>query len=711
MHDFRFYFLENPSNSVSQTLYNNNTEMVTDSSPQDRIQCLSDAGSYHAVSTNNQRFPVLLKVIPSSYLLNRGQWYTLRCQLLDEQGNPVFVGRYVVVDRKVSFQDSRKRLLEDNKSSQEPLILNIVGYCSTTGKELKKCKKCKEQDKISVNRKRKSEADEDTWTPLDEENNDKLIQVLETGGHCINIEGTIEVRFRISCCVGATRQFHNNHLSVNTEGAKPKAEIHRDCLGINLTTSISNTDIEGKAEQPIRVVGKISKKTGNSKSTDGHTVWHLEGTSGVITHNDKISQSSKLQLSHILQPVKGTKRVIESTDTASSKKQNTSPTKSIVQFTMNTIPHSPRALSFREKEPLWHIREMINMSGKRIENSAALHRYMCCYLNLIPADIRNAFLPMFESSFYSQDTLANIEPLSIEMLHLYNTICILDLILKGGKRKEYMFAKTEQMALDLLRTTDLTHINEDKLLLLADGVCRVSLWKVFQSKFDMAKYFAEESATLWDLLLSQKASYRYTIFYEFHLLTLGITYPQFNFLQEVHNQDNLRSMRIRTRLLTNLILIMFFPQFKFSNLPVLQPLSGNLKIKILSLIDILDDCIVKTGLKATRNAAKLADTALSSLRNLTLWNIENAFLDVEECALIASVASDPSKDSVVQNIASFTAVQLLRLASSQEKDKKRISIIYHSTDVLLQFSSKCYFPFGRFIDEVVRNIFNQFQPQ
>jgi len=183
------------------------------------------------VTTNNAvDDDVVISISLSSYLLNRAQWCNIRCDFT-HRGQPVFAGKPVVIDPTISFQDSRKRILCHAANSGVPLVLSLYGVCSRNGFYLQKCQKCKDQDKVTTNRKRKRDTDED-WTEIDQENNLKLFQVLETGGHKIGDDGVLNVRFRALCCLGASRQFHKNHINPNSSVTP---EMHKGCEGVLLT--------------------------------------------------------------------------------------------------------------------------------------------------------------------------------------------------------------------------------------------------------------------------------------------------------------------------------------------------------------------------------------------------------------------------------------------------------------------------------------------
>eukprot|EP01124_Arcella_intermedia_P013825 TRINITY_DN20211_c0_g1_i1.p1 TRINITY_DN20211_c0_g1~~TRINITY_DN20211_c0_g1_i1.p1 ORF type:complete len:928 (+),score=90.83 TRINITY_DN20211_c0_g1_i1:52-2835(+) len=203
---------------------------------------------------------IAIVVCLANDVLNRGQWYPLHIKFLNPMRKPIFMGRTVTIDPSVAFHDSRKRPLISGPGitltdPNGPILLNVSGRCSLTGRELQKCQKCQEQDKATTNRKRKRDS-EDAWSEVDQENNAKLFQILENGGHKVGKDGLLELRFRALCCVGAVRQFHKNH--VNYANAE---DIHKGCEGFELrvTARSGNSEAVQVLQKPVRVVGKVTK--------------------------------------------------------------------------------------------------------------------------------------------------------------------------------------------------------------------------------------------------------------------------------------------------------------------------------------------------------------------------------------------------------------------------------------------------------------------
>jgi len=199
---------------------------------------------------------VTLDFTLSSHLLNRTQWYYLQCKF-SQKDKPAFIGQTVAIDPSVSFQDGRKRTPNLLNTQPPFLSLSVTGVCSLTGKMLQKCQKCKAQDKVTTNRKRKRDVT-DSWTFVDEGNNAKLFQVMNSAPK-VDEEGIIKLRFRALCCIGATRQFHNNHIN---ESEVDEEGIHKGCDGFLLTVILlmdGGEIFRRTSEEPVRVIGKVPK--------------------------------------------------------------------------------------------------------------------------------------------------------------------------------------------------------------------------------------------------------------------------------------------------------------------------------------------------------------------------------------------------------------------------------------------------------------------
>lgn len=173
----------------------------------------------------------------------------------------MFCGYKATLDQSIQFVDGRRRVgpaTFQNKHDENSIFISAIGTCVTTGKKLIKCKRCREKDKSL--RKRKRKRDEATiWSELDEENNNKLIQLFSTGDKDIDENGELRFRIRIGCCVGVTKQHHLNHIS-NADGDN-KAEIHKTCEGLLLTIQAdlnSGRALTCFSSTPIRILGKVT---------------------------------------------------------------------------------------------------------------------------------------------------------------------------------------------------------------------------------------------------------------------------------------------------------------------------------------------------------------------------------------------------------------------------------------------------------------------
>lgn len=134
------------------------------------------------------------------------------------------------------------------------IFLTISGHCATTEKEIVKCRRCRDKDKALKKRKRKRD-ESSSWSDLDEANNNKLIQMFSDGDEMIDDNGEIKIRIRVGCCVGVSKQHHENHVVLD----RIKRDVHKSCPGLMLTISahLSNKEVLlCKSPTPIRVLGK-----------------------------------------------------------------------------------------------------------------------------------------------------------------------------------------------------------------------------------------------------------------------------------------------------------------------------------------------------------------------------------------------------------------------------------------------------------------------
>jgi len=224
-----------------------------------------------------------LELILPEVLLNRTQWYTIWARFT-KNGAPALVGSMVNISPSISFMDSRKRQISSDTGAG--LTLNLVGVCSTTGGDLIKCDKCKKQDKIVTNRKRKRDVSTtENWNDKDDRNNEKLFHITSDGRDRVDSEGLLKLRLRVMCCVGSTRQFHVNHINDN----EIPTHIHRECTGISLRI---NLELNGAVissythKKDIRVIGKVPST--RKKDIFVFENPNLEPPASVISKREKI---------------------------------------------------------------------------------------------------------------------------------------------------------------------------------------------------------------------------------------------------------------------------------------------------------------------------------------------------------------------------------------------------------------------------------------
>jgi len=226
---------------------------------QQQTNTASGSTSGNGTHSNNQD-DIKVECIMHDFLFNRLQWYHVTLRFSDSENKPKFVGEYVQFDPKITFVDGRRRnpasVLSTNKKS--PLFVSIYAICASTGKQLKKCNRCRDKDKVLTKRKRKRDVST-IWNDLDEENNAKLIQVLSTGEGIVDEHGEIKFRLRVGCCVGVNKQHHLNHLG---DDENDKAlHIHKNCEGVRLKVEAKTKNrkvLKATASDIVRILGKVT---------------------------------------------------------------------------------------------------------------------------------------------------------------------------------------------------------------------------------------------------------------------------------------------------------------------------------------------------------------------------------------------------------------------------------------------------------------------
>jgi len=265
------------------------------------------------------------------------------------------------------------------------------------------------------------------------------------------------------------------------------------------------------------------------------------------------------------------------------------------------------------------------------------------------------------------------------------------------------------------------------VILLADGVCRTGILLTLLSKFCPAKYFANESFKLYEIVACFKPSIRSEPWYIVMMwLRVGLN-PDMVVLREAYNWVlPLHLPKFKARLLTHTIITHCFPTIShgFNSAPCTPNglLPPDLQKNLLILCDELDEAITNSGYRnpvggcgVVASAASLADLALSALRHWILWDIETAYMDIAECAIQAPLVHEAKIDCVILNIAAVVAVQLVGLCVVQYREEgffedmkeycgkneseKKICRMINLAEILLKFSQISRQPWGKYLVE------------
>jgi len=329
------------------------------------------------------------------------------------------------------------------------------------------------------------------------------------------------------------------------------------------------------------------------------------------------------------------------------------------------------------------------------------------------------------------------------------------------KKKEYLFLLAEELAFQLLQKLPVMELSDIELLYLADAICRTAFIEGASGKFVNATYFSKESFKLYEILASRQPSIRMRPCYELMTWIRISVNPDPAILQQVHTWvTTVTCPKLMCRILTIRILSCCFP-----NLPKGKeeapsqpnhPLSPSQKQILLTLCDQLEEALEESGYKThtteispgyTTNFGRVIDKALSALRHWISWNLDAAESAIEECAIQATIATNPQLDSCPLNLASYVAVQLAGLhlypiintdhirrvsgvvnqeGEGQEdpdwwserpgvhqhhgiqqqelSEKKRRSLNF--AEILMKYSRLCVWPWGKYLDEFNQAIFD-----
>eukprot|EP01124_Arcella_intermedia_P005773 TRINITY_DN13403_c0_g1_i1.p1 TRINITY_DN13403_c0_g1~~TRINITY_DN13403_c0_g1_i1.p1 ORF type:complete len:790 (-),score=81.43 TRINITY_DN13403_c0_g1_i1:363-2450(-) len=582
---------------------------------------VSVGGSDHVgqCTTSTLTDAVVVDFSISSLLLTRAQWYNVEVKFSNSQGRPLFAGRSVTIDEAISFEDSRKRIVGKGETEKEPLVVSVVGVCSSTGKAISKCNKCKEQDTVTTKRKRRRDSYE-SWTEVDKSNNSKLCQILETGCHAVEEDGTLRLRFRVMCCVGASRQYHKNHLSHSME------EIHSGCQGLGVTLQVSSREknfstVSKSLAQPIRIVGKA--KTNNDKPPPA----------------DAENGSARLFTRQRLQTIN-----LDPNPTKLPQQQLQTPTpvaSTPIPGPATTVP--PRSyknpLSCAEK--MKYICEFYEFVGQPIDDFISMHKLVKSYLDLIKPEFHLSYRAIFEPDFFMISNLMNIPIESPQMLHTFNTIAVIDKLKKRGKRQEQFFTKINKLRDQLLRTIDVNELPYDEALLFCDSIARSSVCNIFKGEFEIGRDVLDVA---YKLYLSVKwTEIRKTSSFSFLMYLRASFIYDAPHLQDIYQwAENHTYQSIRTRIVSSNFISMCFPDFHKLDQHKQVPILGfppKMQSELLHILQKLENTMYKEGFfsKSTSSTcasyATLSRCVLSALRNWILWDIPAAAVNIEECAV------------------------------------------------------------------------------
>eukprot|EP01125_Pyxidicula_operculata_P001681 TRINITY_DN1151_c0_g1_i1.p1 TRINITY_DN1151_c0_g1~~TRINITY_DN1151_c0_g1_i1.p1 ORF type:complete len:755 (-),score=134.34 TRINITY_DN1151_c0_g1_i1:2026-4290(-) len=437
------------------------------------------------------------EVIPCEYLFNRLQWYYVTVRFIGPKNNPLYVGYPVNFDNDVTFVDGRRRTYgsSDTTDSNEVLNMYISGVCSSTGRTLRKCSRCKEKDKSRVKRKRKRD-DTLSWNNTDEENNSKLIQVLTSGNERVDSEGQIKFRLRVSCCVGVNKQHHMNHV-LEEDVQSSETEIHRGCEGMILRVSVSRSSsavMHSSSTKPIRVLGKVTASD-RQKLLDN-------------SNNDPSSESptrSAPSSSSIQQPSS-----VPSIQSSNYYPNNSNP--SISSYSTKTgltsTPSPPPLLRHSSSSQNLHH----DLPFQNNNNSNFLYQILpfdadpISFWGNAAENYRKNFDKMFssplqkiyEKSFFLLPNLDSLPPHSPMLSEVYSILSVGTHVSNQRNITSILIKKTTDILTDLVKSKI---SNDQDSILLASSLNRVSLYYGMIGDLTNARIYNQHATTVLEMMM------------------------------------------------------------------------------------------------------------------------------------------------------------------------------------------------------------------
>eukprot|EP01124_Arcella_intermedia_P032425 TRINITY_DN7562_c0_g1_i1.p1 TRINITY_DN7562_c0_g1~~TRINITY_DN7562_c0_g1_i1.p1 ORF type:complete len:681 (-),score=124.72 TRINITY_DN7562_c0_g1_i1:110-2152(-) len=662
----------------------------------------------------------------ASKLMNRNQWYDFNCKFtLNDK--PLFVGYPILVDPLVSFCDLRKR--EDSvKPSDKTLTLNVLSYCEETGSKLQKCEKCQHQDRTVANRKRKRSNEAPSASSPQES---KLVQIKSLGNQ-VDHYGTFHSKMRVTCCIGATRQFHYNHC----EGESDSVVIHKSCTGFSLLVILVLGEKElGRkwVKGPLRVIGKINKGSelvsGTPQPSDDKNAESPHSSEPGQTPVESSTQGHSLEEDTVedaslpeKEPAQKEPRQKESIQTYSSMAE-TSPSQNLSIAPYKTIPIRSNLFQ-RDDLPVidvleYPVRDIMsilqqldhfgnsnNLYSEAYETAAFYNNHLSRYWPL-------AVNRVFQQEFYLPHTLDKVTFPSTELLCLCNVLWVGTSVKQNSWMKETISEKLcslEESMVKHLLNEKLSDLSRQELLELADTITRVSLVLTIHGRVSSAMYFLDSAYQLFEELAHVDSEIRLTPYYAVMMWHRICIYPTVPRIKEAYNWCH-TTKYCQSYVYFMTIVSTIFPGFfkgKHSPIESVQLPTEPDKEKLLLYCSQLE-----SSLKSSNVDSLLIYYAISSLRYWIEGDIQNSFKALEECTIRTSIYLTPFQELLPPKIASFVAVLLLgySLTSSNPSvlNRKELRRVTHFIQILIKTCDKALFrSWATIFDSFLNQSFHNF---
>lgn len=685
----------NPISPGSTSSSDNNSYFVQPSINIKANGQLNSFSQFNSTSGETDLRDVKVEIELQEYLFNRLQWYYVTCRFTDNDGKAILSGHPIVFDPKITFVDGRRRnpAADASGGKKVPLHFTIHGNCATTGRPLRKCKRCREKDRALTKRKRKRD-ESSIWSDADEENNSKIIQVLSTGDEIIDDEGEVKFRLRIGCCVGVNKQHHMNHLGSDDETGKEKLDIHKNCDGLALAVEVATPDhrnvITMTAKENIRVLGKVTDTDRERYKTAHSEVVNAQPVNSVVNNTlaPIVPANKKIKLEPVHRQEEAiTNDIEELPDEAKRRDVGCS------------------ACSAKCDTELFSVISPCKLKPSVILNHFASN-YRTVFDSMFPTPMRSLYTTEFFNRPFSEFT----DPQSPAMLQVY-TVLGVGACVAGYMDAAEKFWDTAIALGDTLLQSKVT--SKKDIILLADGLNRISFY--FGSGGDATKarfYNAHAHHLLENLVQNGHNDILDMPVYEtavWSRLTYNLDIATLRAGFEWAKQRGRRDVQIYSLFLW--IMTLCTPELhKFNEKPASgssnqqQIIADQLREHLLGLFrdmkSLVEEARYKQVYDGNRSYRKLVEEGLLAMEFWLIGNKEDAAAHASRATIQASLFDSPKFPALVPiYFAAYVNLQMTAVDVDKYADQAELCI--------RAFSRICNFRWARILADFLTSALEQ----